>query len=54
MEVSPKNSMCSYPQMTKNVIFFLFKIGEQDGGIGLAWGFGTRGRGKEVGKWIRG
>jgi hypothetical protein len=44
MEMSQRNSLYSY----KNVTFF-YKIREEEGRTGLAWGIGTNERGEDVG-----
>jgi hypothetical protein len=49
MEMSQGNSLCSYLK-EKCHFFFFYKIGEQEGGTGLDWTFGTSGRGRRWGK----
>jgi hypothetical protein len=34
METAQGNSLCSHLKQTKNVIFFIYKVREQKGGIG--------------------
>jgi hypothetical protein len=54
MEISQGNSLCSYLKQNKNVIFFFYIIGEQEGGIGpVGGGIGTTGSGEDVGKGCR-
>jgi hypothetical protein len=49
MEMLQRNSLCTY--VKQKCHFFVYKIGEQEGGIGPAWGgVGNSGRGEEVGK----
>jgi hypothetical protein len=50
MEMSQGNSLCNYLKQTKMSFFFFYKIGEQEGRTGPAWGVGTSGRREEVGK----
>jgi hypothetical protein len=50
MEVAQGNSLCSYLKQTKNVIFFIHKIREQEGGTGSAWKVGNSGGGMRWGK----
>jgi hypothetical protein len=38
---------------SKNIIFFFYKIGKQEGGTGPVWGVSTSGRGEKVGKRCR-
>jgi hypothetical protein len=52
MEMSQGHSLCSSLKQIKMLFFFIYKIGEQDGGTGLAWGVrvGTSRMEEEVGK----
>jgi hypothetical protein len=53
MIMSQGNSLCSYLKQRCLFLFF-YKIEEQEGGTGPAWGgVGTSGRGEEVGKRCR-
>jgi hypothetical protein len=50
MEMSQGNSLCSYFKQTKIVIFFFYKIREQEGETGPVWGVGISGQVEDVGK----
>jgi hypothetical protein len=55
MKVPQGNSLCSYLKQPKMsfllLLVFLYIIRKQEGTTDLAWGFGTHGRGEEMGKW---
>jgi hypothetical protein len=37
MEISQRNSLCSYLEQTKMSLFFIYKVEKQEGGTGTAW-----------------
>jgi hypothetical protein len=50
---NPHVSTLNKQKCNFSLIFVLYKIGEQEGRIGPAWGFGTSGRMEEVGVMLK-